>query len=327
MRKFLVLVMFLALAISGCSTAGGAGEDVQLRLGYFPNVTHAPAIVGVEEGIFAEALGANVDARDPDLQRRPRGHRGALRRRARRQLHRSQPGDQRLRQVERRGACGSSPGSTSGGAVLVVQRRRSTTPDDLAGKTLATPQLGNTQDVALRAWLEQGLDDRHRGRRRRLDRARRRTRHLERVQGRRDRRRLGARSPGPPGSSQEGGGKVLVDEARPLARRRVRDDPPHRARPSSSRTTPTSSRSCSTVTSRPSNFVNDDAGRGPGKSSTPASRRSPASALADGRHRRRRGRTSRSRSTRSPSSLAEVGDDAVGARPPRARSTSRASTT
>ena len=32
-----------------------------MRLGYFPNVTHAPAIVGVDTGIFQEALGENVE--------------------------------------------------------------------------------------------------------------------------------------------------------------------------------------------------------------------------------------------------------------------------
>jgi NitT/TauT family transport system substrate-binding protein len=48
-------------------------------------------------------------------------------------------------------------GAVSGGAVLVV--RDATKPVDLAGKRVATPQLGNTQDVALRAWLaDQGLD-------------------------------------------------------------------------------------------------------------------------------------------------------------------------
>ena len=42
------------------------------------------------------------------------------------------------------------------------------TAADLKGKTLATPQLGNTQDVALRAWLaDAGLRDRRRRRRRR----------------------------------------------------------------------------------------------------------------------------------------------------------------
>ena len=37
-----------------------ASEPVTLRLGYFPNVTHAPAVVGVEHGEFEEALGENV---------------------------------------------------------------------------------------------------------------------------------------------------------------------------------------------------------------------------------------------------------------------------
>ena len=44
-------------------------------------------------------------------------------------------------------------GTTSGGASLVV-REGINAPADLQGKTLATPSLGNTQDVALRAWLK-----------------------------------------------------------------------------------------------------------------------------------------------------------------------------
>ena len=48
-------------------------------------------------------------------------------------------------------------GATSGGAYLVV-KPEITSAAQLKGKTLATPQLGNTQDVALRAWLKsQGL--------------------------------------------------------------------------------------------------------------------------------------------------------------------------
>ena len=47
-----------------------------------------------------------------------------------------------------------------------------TTPEDLKGKKIATPQLGNTQDVALRYWLkEKGLDHDQGGRRRRADHA------------------------------------------------------------------------------------------------------------------------------------------------------------
>jgi len=44
-------------------------------------------------------------------------------------------------------------GSTSGGAYLVTTPEI-TTAEDLKGKKIATPQLGNTQDVALRTWLQ-----------------------------------------------------------------------------------------------------------------------------------------------------------------------------
>src|SRR5882762_5366846 len=56
----LALAVLLALAACG-STAGASGSGkVTLRLGYFPNVTHATALVGVEKGIFAAKLGSNV---------------------------------------------------------------------------------------------------------------------------------------------------------------------------------------------------------------------------------------------------------------------------
>ena len=84
-------------------TTPSSGEPVTLRLGYFPNVTHAPAIIGVEDGLFQDALGDERDARPVDVQLRHRGHRGAVLRRHRRLVHRAQPGHQRLRPVRRRG--------------------------------------------------------------------------------------------------------------------------------------------------------------------------------------------------------------------------------
>ncbi|HEY1279576.1 MAG TPA: ABC transporter substrate-binding protein, partial [Acidimicrobiales bacterium] len=44
----------------GAASGGSSGEKVTLRLGYFPNITHATALVGVEKGIFADKLGPNV---------------------------------------------------------------------------------------------------------------------------------------------------------------------------------------------------------------------------------------------------------------------------
>ncbi|MGZ8753423.1 MAG: ABC transporter substrate-binding protein, partial [Acidimicrobiia bacterium] len=42
------------------TTAAASTEPVTLRLGFFPNVTHGPALVGLENGTFEQALGDNV---------------------------------------------------------------------------------------------------------------------------------------------------------------------------------------------------------------------------------------------------------------------------
>ena len=91
-------------------------------------------------------------AQHAGLQRRPGRDRGPQRRRDRRHLHRAQPGDQLLHQVA------TASRSTSSPARRPAARSWWSSPGinsaaDLKGKTLASPQLGDTQDVALRAWL------------------------------------------------------------------------------------------------------------------------------------------------------------------------------
>ena len=67
-------------AAGGATTAGqptttARTEKVTLRLGYFPNITHATALVGVARGhLRQDKLGAERHARDQDVQRRHRGH-------------------------------------------------------------------------------------------------------------------------------------------------------------------------------------------------------------------------------------------------------------
>lgn len=149
-----LLLPVLAALLPGCG--GDEAVGTTLRLGYFPNVTHAPAIVGDRQGFFAQALGDDIDLQvsyfnaGPDviqtlfaggLDASFIGPNPAINGYA-------QSGGEAIRIVA---------GSTSGGAFLVV-RPDIRSPQDLVGTTLATPQLGNTQDVALRAWLvEQGL--------------------------------------------------------------------------------------------------------------------------------------------------------------------------
>src|SRR3954469_71328 len=165
LRSALVLAFVAVLALSACSRreeaptapsadagASAAGTPAaELRLGYFPNITHAPALIGVANGYFQQELGSTklttqtFNAGPEEV--------AAL-----------------LGSSLDAGFIGSSPainafaksngeavrlvaGSTSGGAQLVTSPDI-TSPEQLKGKVIATPQLGNTQDVALKKWLK-----------------------------------------------------------------------------------------------------------------------------------------------------------------------------
>jgi len=147
-----------ASASSDDSGGGGSsGVADELRLGYFANVTHAAALIGVDQGLFADELGdtelsTQVFNAGPDvveavfagaLDAAYIGPSPAI------NAYGQSDGD----------AVRIISGAASGGAQLVV-RDGIDSVDDLNGTTLATPQLGNTQDVALRSWLtDEGLEN------------------------------------------------------------------------------------------------------------------------------------------------------------------------
>jgi len=147
-----------AAANEGASTSSSraASEKVTLRLGYFPNVTHATALVGVEKGIFARALGPDVKLETQTFNAGPRAVEALFSDSLDATYIGPNPAVNAY--VKSKGAAVRIiSGATSGGAFLVV-RPDINGSDDLRGTTLATPQLGGTQDVALRAWLkERGL--------------------------------------------------------------------------------------------------------------------------------------------------------------------------
>ncbi len=134
----------------------GPGTRVTLRLGYLPNITHATAIVGVESGIFGRNPGANAKLTTATFNAGPAAvealFSGAL------DASYIGPDPAINAYVRSRGeAVRIVSGATSGGASLIV-RPEINAPADLRGKKVASPQLGNTQDGALRSWLQiQGL--------------------------------------------------------------------------------------------------------------------------------------------------------------------------
>jgi NitT/TauT family transport system substrate-binding protein len=156
------------VAFAACGDDGGspasAGprpeastEPVTLRLGYFPNVTHAPALVGLEGGIFEENLGDDVTLEPKAFNAGGDVITAILAGELDASFVGPGPAISGFQQSNGE-AVRVVSGAASGGAFLVT-KPEITSVDDLEGKRLATPQLGNTQDVALRAWLkEEGLE-------------------------------------------------------------------------------------------------------------------------------------------------------------------------
>ncbi len=151
--------LLVVLLLPACGSAAGAresGSPIPLRLGYFPNVTHATAIVGIENGFFAKSLGGEVQLSAQAFNAGPEAVEALFNGALDAAFLGPNPAINAFTRSNGQ-AIRIIAGATSGGAALVV-RKEITKPAELVGKTLATPQLGNTQDVALRAWLvAQGL--------------------------------------------------------------------------------------------------------------------------------------------------------------------------
>jgi NitT/TauT family transport system substrate-binding protein len=148
----------LASAVSGTdATAPAASAEApagnaaaELKLGYFGNVTHAPALVGVSQGYIAGELG-DTKLSTQVFNAGPAAiealNAGAI------DATYIGPNPAINSFVKSGGESISIiAGAAAGGAQLVVKPEINSAAD-LKGKTLASPQLGGTQDVALRAWL------------------------------------------------------------------------------------------------------------------------------------------------------------------------------
>jgi len=162
MRRTLIAAAAAAAAImaAGCGSSvaspaksGGSGSQVTLRLGFLTNITHAPALIGVAKGFFAKDLGKGVKLQPVPFSTGTEEATALLAG----QLDAAYVGPNptiKAWQVSSGSLIRVISGAASGGAELVV-KKGITSPAQLKGQKLATPSLGNTQDVALRYWLTQ----------------------------------------------------------------------------------------------------------------------------------------------------------------------------
>src|SRR6266705_5836088 len=149
-KKFiLVLVLLFAFSIQGLAQ----GNATVIRVGAYPNITHSQAMVGKANGFFEKALGPGVKIEWKTFNAGPAAiealFAGAI------DMTYIGPNPAIQGYVRSNGeALRIIAGATSGGAALVVRNDSGIQkPEDFHAKKVASPQQGNTQDVALRAWL------------------------------------------------------------------------------------------------------------------------------------------------------------------------------
>jgi NitT/TauT family transport system substrate-binding protein len=164
-RGLAVAAVLPLLALAACGYGSAAKDDAKpvaaegrktdgldtVRIGYFGNLTHATPLVAHRKGFFQKELGG-TEAAYQVFNAGPS------------EIEALNSGSVDI------GWIGPSPavngytrslgrnlrivgGSASGGVKLVVDPERITSPEDVRGKRIATPQLGNTQDVALLHWI------------------------------------------------------------------------------------------------------------------------------------------------------------------------------
>jgi NitT/TauT family transport system substrate-binding protein len=166
MRRVTVAAMIgAALLLAGCSSSSSSSpassgsttdpgaSPVTVSLGFLTNITHASALVGLKEGFFAKSLGSAGTLHATAFSTGTEETTALLAG----QLDAAYVGpNPAINTWQKSGGTAIKiiSGAATGGASVVVAKGI-TSAAQLRGKTLATPSLGNTQDVALRYWLKQ----------------------------------------------------------------------------------------------------------------------------------------------------------------------------
>jgi len=164
MRRVTTAAMIAAaLLLAGCSSSSSSstgsatdanaagGSPVTVRLGFLSNITHAPALIALKEGFFTKALGSAGTVKATAFSAGTEETTAILSG----QLDAAYVGpNPAITAWQKSSDIQIISGVATGGASIVV-KKGITSAAQLKGKSLATPSLGNTQDVALRYWLKQ----------------------------------------------------------------------------------------------------------------------------------------------------------------------------
>lgn len=148
----LAATMFLHSPVVGYAQTSSTTTKI-LRVGYFPNVNHAQAVIGFGIGEFQNELGSNIQVQPYIFNAGSSAIQALLANRI--DIAYVGPGPAVNGYVASQGnGLRVISGAASGGVVFVVRNDSGIkSPKDFANKVFASPQLGNTQDIALRIYL------------------------------------------------------------------------------------------------------------------------------------------------------------------------------
>src|SRR6266536_2628023 len=164
MRRVTTAAMIAAaLLLAGCSSSSstgsasdanaGGGSPVTVRLGLLSNITHASALIALKNGYFNKALGSAGTVKATAFSSGTEETTAILAGQLDAAYVGPNPAINAWQKSDGK-AIKIVSGAATGGASIVV-KKGITSAAQLKGKSLATPSLGNTQDVALRFWLKQ----------------------------------------------------------------------------------------------------------------------------------------------------------------------------
>jgi NitT/TauT family transport system substrate-binding protein len=148
------IILGIAIIFTSAQQSFSQPEDKKiLKIGYFPNINHAQAVIGIGNGDFQKVLGPNVEVKPFIFNAGP----SAIEALFAKQIDATYVGPNPAINgyvISEGKDVRVISGSTSGGAVFVIRSDTGiNSPSDFANKKFASPQLGNTQDVALRNYL------------------------------------------------------------------------------------------------------------------------------------------------------------------------------
>ena len=156
------IILLSALGI--VLNSGDTVSENKIRIAYFPNIGHAIPIVGMEKGFFKQSLGGDVQIETRVFDSGPQAIESLFANSIDLAYVGPGPAITGFLNSENNNVK-ILAGAASGGASFIVHPDSEIlSASDFAGKKIATPQIGNTQDVSLRSYLsENGLKSADKG--------------------------------------------------------------------------------------------------------------------------------------------------------------------